>query len=161
MLLYKMIGSFGIIASALIIYFEMQKYEKLKLNQINAFILLIEYIKNQIECYLLPIDAIIHNCDIELIKACGIDSDLPNAKNLEELIESAVFYCDKGSADIIKQFSRDFGQSYVGEQLRFCDYYKNELLKQRDRIKEKGLKEQKVRLALCLCASFSLILLLI
>ncbi len=161
MLLYKLIGSVGIVASALIMYFEMQKYEKLKLNQINAFVLLIEYIKNQIECYLLPIDAIIHNCDIELIRACGINQNNQNAKNLDDLISSIIFYCDKESADIIKQFAHDFGQSYIGEQLRFCDYYKNELLKQRDKIKEKGLKEQKVKLVLCLCASFSLILLLI
>ena len=161
MLFYKLIGSIGIVSSALILYFEMQKYEKLKLKQINSFILLIEYIKNQIECYLLPIDSIIHNCDVELIEACGIDKDCQNAKNLDDLISDAVFYCDKESVDIIKQFSHDFGQSYIGEQLRFCDYYKNELLKQRNKIKEKGLKEQKVRLALCLCASFSLILLLI
>ena len=59
MVLYKIVGSGSIIISALIVYLEMQKYESIKLKQINSFILLIEYIKNQIECFLLPIDVMV------------------------------------------------------------------------------------------------------
>ena len=158
---YKVIGSGGIIVSALMIYFEMQKYEKIKLNQINAYISLIEYIKNQIECFLLPIDCIIKNCSVDIIRNCGIKGDYSKAKNLEELLMSVEFYCDFECIEIIKQFSRDFGQGYIDEQLKYCDYYRNELIKQRDKSKEKSVKEKKLRLALCLCASFSIILLLI
>ena len=147
--------------SALIIYFEMQRYEALKIKQINYFILLIEYIKNQIECFLLPIDMIIQNCSEDLIKNCGINTDYKKVKTLEELIMLTEFYCNGECIDLIKQFSSDFGQGYVGEQLRSCDYYRNELIKQRDKLKEKGIKEKKLRLAICLSASFSLILLLI
>ena len=73
----------------------------------------------------------------------------------------ADFYFDNECIGFIKQFSRDFGQGYIEEQLRSCDYYKNELIKQREKMKEKSIKEKKLRLALCLCASFSVILLLI
>ena len=66
MIIYKMIGSASVIISALVIYLEIQRYEKLKLKQINSYILLIEYIKNQIECFLLPIDTIILNCNKEI-----------------------------------------------------------------------------------------------
>lgn len=161
MIVYKIIGSCSLVLSGLTIYFEMQKYEKMRFKQINSFILLIEYIKNQIECFLLPINTIIHNCDGEMIRACGIRSDHREADNLEQLIISADFYCGSECIDLINQFARDFGQGYMQEQLRSCDYYKSELIKQRDKIKEKSIKEKKLRLALCLCASFSLILLLI
>ena len=161
MTFYKIIGSVSIILSALVMYSEIQRYEKLKLKQINSYILLIEYIKNQIECFLLPIDVIIHNCNKDVIKYCGINTDYTKAKNLEELIMSADFYCDTECVELIEQFSKDFGQGYMQEQLRSCDYYRSELIKQRDKIKEKSIKEKKLRLALCLCASFSLILLLI
>lgn len=161
MTLYKIIGSISIVFSAVIMYLEIQKYESLKLKQINSFILLIEYIKNQIECFLLPIDIIIRNCSEELIENCGITVDYKKIKTLEELVKSTVFYCDVECSELIKQFSNDFGQGYMQEQIRSCDYYRNELIKQRDRIKEKGAKERKVKLALCLSASFSLILLLI
>lgn len=161
MTFYKIIGSVSIILSALVMYSEIQRYEKLKLKQINSYILLIEYIKNQIECFLLPIDVIIHNCNKDVIKSCGINTDYTKAKNLEELIMSADFYCDTECVELIEQFSKDFGQGYMQEQLRSCDYYRSELIKQRDKIKEKSIKEKKLRLALCLCASFSLILLLI
>ena len=161
MAFYKIIGSGSLILSALIMYHEIQKYEKLKLRQINAFILLIEYIKNQIECFLLPIDVIIQNCNEDLIKCCGINMNYKKAEKLDDLIESTNFYCGDECIELIKQFSSDFGQGYIGEQLRSCDYYRSELIKQRDRIKEKSSKEKKLRLALCLSASFSLILLLI
>ena len=161
MIIYKVIGGGSIIVSALIVYLELQRYESIKERQINSFILLIEYIKNQIECFLLPIDVVIRNCNEELIKNCGINIDYKNLKTLEALISSADFYCNGECIDIIKQFSKDFGQGYLGEQLRLCDYYRGELIKQRDKLKEKGAKDKKLKLALCLSASFSLILLLI
>ena len=161
MVLYKIVGSGSIIISALIVYLEMQKYESIKLKQINSFILLIEYIKNQIECFLLPIDVIIHNCNEELIRNCGINTDYKKVKTLDDLVSSTTFYCNGECVDIIKQFSSNFGQGYIGEQLRSCNYYRSELIKQRDKLKEKGAKEKKLKLAICLSASFSLILLLI
>ena len=161
MAIYKIVGSGSIIISAIVLYFEMQKFEKQKINQITAYILLIEYIKNQIECFLLPIDIIIHNCSKNIIDNCGINIDHTKVENLEELIMSAEFYCNAESIDLIKQFAKDFGQGYMQEQLRSCDYYRTELIKQRDHLKEKSTKEKKLRFALCLCASFSLILLLV
>lgn len=161
MAIYKIVGSGSIIISAIVLYFEMQKFEKQKINQITAYILLIEYIKNQIECFLLPIDIIIHNCSKNIIDNCRINIDYTKVENLEELIMSAEFYCNAESIDLIKQFAKDFGQGYMQEQLRSCDYYRTELIKQRDHLKEKSTKEKKLRFALCLCASFSLILLLV
>ena len=161
MVIYKIVGSISIIISAIVLYFEMQKFEKQKINQITAYILLIEYIKNQIECFLLPIDIIIHNCSKNIIDNCRINIDHTKVENLEELIMSAEFYCNAESIDLIKQFAKDFGQGYMQEQLRSCDYYRTELIKQRDHLKEKSTKEKKLRFALCLCASFSLILLLV
>lgn len=161
MTLYKIIGSASIMLSALVIYIEMQRYESIKIKQINSFVLLIEYIKNQIECFLLPIDMIIRNCDESLIRACGIKEEYRQAKNLEQLVLLIDFYCDDECIELIKQFSSDFGQGYAKEQLRSCDYYKNELIKQRDKLKEKSVKEKKLKLVLCISASFSLILLLI
>ena len=161
MTIYKIIGSASLVISALIIYLEIQKYEKMKIKQINSFILLIEHIKNQIECFLLPIDTIIHNCDENMVRSCGINNDHRKVDNLEELIMSADFYCDAECIDLINQFSRNFGQGYMQEQLSSCDYYRNELIKKRDKLKEKSIKEKKLRVALCFGASFSLILLLI
>ena len=161
MIAYKIIGSLSIVISALIIYLEIQKYERLKIKQINAFITFIEYIKNQIECFLLPIDVIIHNCNEDLISDCCIGGEYKKAHTLGDILSATTFYCGDESVETIRQFAQDFGQVYMQEQLRLCDYYKNELIKQRDRSKEKSIKEKKVRLAICLSASFSLILLLI
>ncbi len=161
MTLFKIFGSGSLILSALIMYLEMQRYEKLKLGQINSFILLIEYIKNQIECFLLPIDKILQGCSSDMIESCGIKADYKKAEKLQDLIDKTEFYCNNECIELIKQFAKDFGQGYMQEQLRLCDYYSGELIKEREKLKEKSIKERKLRLALCLCASLSLILLLI
>ena len=161
MILYKIVGSGSIIVSALIVYLEIQKYEKLKIKQVDSYISFIEYIKNQIECFLLPIDVIIHNCNEDIIKACGIKADYKKAEKLDDLLQTAVFYCDEDCINLIKQFSSDFGQGYMKAQLHSCDYYRAELIKQRDKLKEKSTKDKKLRFTLCLCSAFSLIILLI
>ena len=109
----------------------------------------------------MPIDVIIRNCNEDLIRNCCINGEYRNCHTLDDVLESTTFYCGTETIDTIKQFARDFGQGYIQEQLRMCDYYRNELIKQRDKLKEKSIKEKKVRLAICLSASFSLILILI
>ena len=161
MVLYKIIGSVAIVIAALTLYLEMQHFEKLKIKQINSFIMFIEYIKNQIECFLLPIDVIISACDEDLIKSCGINIDYKKAKKIDDLLEHTDFYCNSDCIELMKQFSNNFGQGYLQEQIRLCDYYRSELIKQRDKFKDKCIKEKKLKLAICLCASLSLILLLV
>ena len=125
------------------------------------FIIFIEHIKSQIECFLLPIDRIIHACDENLIRNCGIETDYRGINTLEDLFDNAAIYCGDECIETLMTFSKSFGQGYADEQLRSCSYCISELIKIRDKMKEKGIKERKVKLALCLSVSFSLILLLI
>ena len=159
MVIYKLVGSGSIIISALVLYLEMQKFEKQKINQINAYILLIEYIKNQIECYMIPIDRILMTCSEDLISTCGLDTNA-HPSNLIELMDLAVFYIDDQSIDVLYKFANDFGLAYKDEQIRACEQCIIGLSKEKERISDKDSKDKKVHLAICLCISFSLILIL-
>lgn len=163
MLIFKFIGGTSVVISSLLIYLEMQKYEKLKLAQLNAYISLIEYIKNQVECFLLPIDSIIQSVSEKIIKECGIKegTDLKSFATVNDIVQSTVFYIEGDSIGLIRQFAHDFGMGYRDEQIRLCEHYIKELIKEREKLKENSAKEKKVRLALSLCISVSLILLLI
>ena len=76
MIISKLIGGVLITVCALKIYAEIQKFQKKSIKQIDSFIELIDYIKNQIECFLLPIDTIMFNCDNKLLLNCGIQRDM-------------------------------------------------------------------------------------
>ena len=160
MSIYKFVGAGSILMSALLMYFEMQSYQKKRANQLDAFLSLIEYVKNQVECYMLPIDAIILSCDKKLLERCGVDI-AREYKTLEEMIEHTDFYLENDALKIILEFVKDFGVRYRSEQIISCKRYYDLLIKEREKLKEKNTKERKVRLALCLSISFSIILLLI
>ena len=142
-------------------YGEIQKFQKKRIKQINAFIELIEYIKNQVECFLLPINNIMDNCNDNLLKNCGIRVGLKKDLSLKEIISSVTFYCDEKTSDIIMQFAENFGRNYSREQIIACEHYKNELIKIRNNMLERDAKNKKIQLAVFLSISFSIIILLI
>lgn len=160
MILYKTIGAICLLASSLFIYFEMQSFQKKRIIQLEGYLSFIEYIKNQVECYMLPIDKIISLCDKGLLEKCGVDTTI-KYKSLEEIMQSTYFYIDKEAENLIIAFSKDFGTQYHTEQIKSCERYYQLLAKETEKLKEKNLKEKKIRLALCICISFSIVLLLI
>ena len=161
MIISKLIGGALITGCALKVYAEMQRFQKKSIKQIDSFIELIEYIKNQIECFLLPIDTIMCNCDKNLLFNCGIQKDIYNCNNLKNIMSHVTFYCNDEVIDIIMKFADNFGKNYFREQIIACEYYKNELIKIREKEQEKDRKNKKLQFAIFLSISFSIIILLI
>lgn len=159
MLLYKFSGGMSLLISALLIYLQSRNYTHKKIKQIDAFISLIEYIKNQIECYMIPIDKILMTCTRDMILACGLDENM-FPRTLGELMSHTEFYVDNNTIDILYKFANEFGLAYKDEQIRACERSIKELLKAKERTSDKDSKDKKVHLAICLCLSFSLILIL-
>ena len=163
MLVYKLLGGGSIVISAILFYFESQSYNKKFLKQLSAYISLIEFIKNQVGSYLMPIDEIIKHCDDNIIKECIMNdkTDMSHIDNLNDIINLACYYIDKETLDIIYRFANDFGLKYRSEQLVSCELYIDELREIFNKKKENYEKEKRVRFVLCICLSFSMVLLLI
>ncbi len=156
----KLLGSTMLIFSGFSVYFEIQKSENRKIKQINAYISLIEYIKKQIECFLLPIDSILCSCDEHIIREC-IGSDSDEIESLDELFAATSFCIDAEAVAHISSFVRDFGSYYREGQIRACEICRDELSKISRTMCENTAKNKRVILTLCLCASLSVILMLI
>ena len=159
MTVVKILGAFGVALSGMIYFKETVAYEKLKISQVDAYIKLIEYIKNQVECFNLPIDRIIESCDLEILSKCGVQNASP--KTVIEIVNSTNMYVDVEISDILMKFANEFGTVYREEQIKLCLYHIGELRAYRQGIKEKQNRERKIHLGLCLCFAASLILLLI
>ena len=165
MMLFKLLGAVSILLSAAIFYFEGLKYENRKLRQTEGFISLLRYIKKQIGCFSTPINAIISECDKEILSSCGIKEGEwesgTSANLMSDMLDACELCIDGRAIQSLKKFTRDFGKSYREEQIKSCDYYISELEEYRNDIQREIPKQRKIRLALCLCVSVSLILLLI
>ncbi len=163
MVIYKIIGGGSILVSALILYFESQSYNRRAIKQLQGYINFIEYAKNQINSYLTPINIIIENCELSIINNCTSSNkfDNKNFKTFLDMVESSSFYIEKEIVDLIYSCAKEFGSNYRQEQIKHCDFYIQELTKEKNKLMDKYEKDKKVRFALCICLSFSLILLLV
>lgn len=159
MLIYKLAGGISLAFSILLVYVQTRSYTKDKIKQIEAFIALINYIKNQIECYMIPIDKILASCNRDLLKECGFMGE-GTPHSLSNLMQDTSFYGDEEWTKPLYEFVSSFGASYREEQIRSCERCIKELNKTKERMSEKDIKDKKVHLAICLCISFSLILIL-
>ena len=160
MIVYKALGVIGIIFSGLWFYVVCEGFQKKKSAQLDSFIELVSYMRNQIKCYMMPIDSVFKGCSKSILVKCGYFNDsVP--KNLEELLNNSVFYIDNESEIYLNNLAKSFGTVYFNEQIKLCDDCLNELNKIREKNTLKRKKDRKVSLAICISMSLSLILILI
>lgn len=160
MLIYRMLGGVCLVSSGLWVYFIRDKFQKRKCIQLDAYINLLKYIKNQVECYMKPIDSILSSCSCELLSLCGISS-LGSMSSLEQMLENTSFYIDDDAIDVLYRFSKDYGKGYLDEQIKSCEKYTKELEELRTVYYEKRRKDKKLSLAISISISLSLFLILL
>ena len=165
MILYKIIGSSSILLSAFIFCVQSQKFEREKIKQAESFILLIKFIKKQIDCFCLPLYEIIARADTQILKDCGFRyskvTNMPPDSSFEWFIENCCFYIDKEATDLIEKFSSELGRSYRDDQLKSCDYYISGLVEYKEKLIAELPRKRKLRCTMCVGASLSFILLML
>ena len=128
--------------------------------QLSAYIDLLLYIKQSIECYLLPIDRIIGSVDEDILIRCGLNRAI-DYNGLSQLINNADYYIDGEAIEILRSFANNFGSSYGKDQIEMCSRTIDKLQMQLEKLKSKAEKENKMRLTLSVSISVSIVLLLI
>lgn len=160
MITYRLLGACGVFASGLWFYLIRESYQKKKLVQLRGYISLFAYIKNQISCYMLPIDKILLDCDEGILHDCGFYAS-SRPKSIEDIIDGCVFYLDNEIQQKLHLLARDFGKGYLNEQIKLCDRYISELKGIYEHFSGERIKDKKLSLAICLSISLSLILILL
>lgn len=160
-MIYKILGSGLIFAGSLIIYFEKRSNDTKLLKQANAYLKLIIHIKNKIETYSMPIEKIIACCDTDIIEACGLSDFSSSLFSLYECIEYDALFLDISTKKIILNFAEEFGTSYSANQIKICENYIQALKLRINELKDSQGKNAKVYLALSLCITLSLVLILL
>ena len=160
MIFYKLIAGVAVLICGMWFHFKREEFEKQKAEQLDSYIKLIAYIKNMIQCYMMPIDKIIASCPNDLIWGCGL-TDKTNVKTLDELISESDILLHEDIIDKLYSFSQEFGTSYLNEQIKSCDKYLDELCRIHKSEHEKRIKDRKISFAICISISLSLVIILI
>ena len=79
------------------------------------------YIKNQVECFSLPVGEILSRVDPTLLRKCGYAGEETPA-DISRLV-SGTSFADAETARIVESFASEFGRCYKGEQVSRCEYF--------------------------------------
>ena len=153
----KLIGCLLVLASGGGFALTAVRYEKKKLDVLDAWLDLLFYIRSQIDCFLTPLAEILRNADKGLLQGClgsGNESDV------SALLKASSAYLGEDARRLLEAFAREIGSNYREEQVKRCDYYISALRE----VREKQRAELPARLRVCtaisLCAAFGIAILL-
>ncbi len=157
MIWIKLIGSLFLTASSVAMAFSLYRFQRKRLEVLDGFLSLLQYIKGQVNCFARPIGEILESLPPEIALACncrgGVDS-------LDELIEGCRCYLDEEPLRLLRAFSSEFGGSFREEQTRRCDYYIGALGEKRKQLEPAVMAKSRSGGALWICGVLSLLLLL-
>ena len=154
MLAFKLIGVLLVLITGLSAALWRIGYEKRKLATLDAWINLIAYIRNQIDCYLTPINEILSQKEAPKIPYCSPSTEP------KQLLESSTPYLNEEELRLLSGFVREIGNHYREEQIKQCNYYLNSLRPLRDRHAADFPARLRVTLALSVCSSLGISILL-
>ena len=118
----RIVGAAVLVFSGFFCSHMMNSTASKKFEQTEALIMLMRFIKIQIECFGLSASEIIRRCDENMLFLCGMrgGDNIPN--NFKELFEHCGVL-DRETKDILLEFASGFGKGYRSEQIKECDYY--------------------------------------
>lgn len=133
-------------------------FERRRLAQAEGFLSLLRMIRLQIDCFSMPLSRILAECDIEVLRACGVSAPPADFKTL---LREAKLYLSEEICRLLTDFGGRLGGSYREEQLRCCDFYLARLAPYCDALRTELPKRERMALLLPPALSVALILLLL
>ena len=159
MLLYKALGAIVIFVCGIETARRLNTRLTGENERIEKYILLLRYIKAQIDCFALPIGEILARADKKLLAGCGWRCESAPS-SLEQML-SVADIGDRDAQGILLEFCKDFGKSYLDDQIRRCDHYISLLEERRDTLGKDIPRKKKLNRTLCISGALALIILLI
>lgn len=153
----KLVGGSFLLVAALLSSISLCAYYRRRLDTLDGFISLIQYIKGQVDCYARPIDGILSALPPEILRDCNCPA---GAGSLEEMIEESRLYLDRDSLRYVTAFAVEFGSIFREEQTRRCDHYVDRLRERRAAVAERQTMEMRSGCAIILSLSACILILL-
>ena len=134
---------------------------RLTVDRCDAWISLLRLVKNQIDCFSLPVPEILARCDATLLSRVGWEGTAPP----EDFAALAAALPGAGLSEeaerVARFFSEEIGKGYRAEQLRTCDYGIGLFCAERDRLLSELPRREKRNLTLCLSAAAGTVVVLL
>lgn len=142
--------------------FSISSRAKKEMAELEAFILLISRIRNEISCFSRPLCEIYAGFESEVFERSGFLKVLKEnglARALE--IAGNKLVLREENFAVIKQFAGVIGKSYRDEEIKTCDYYISQLSERHKAHGDALPKKNKLSRSLCFLFGVSIIIILV
>ena len=159
MSVYSIVGSMLLLLCGMAGARMMNRSDEAKLKQVEAFLTLLRYTGEQIDCYALSAPEILSRCDLRLLEACGM-----MAENVPRSFEELVQVCrceDAVSINLMKRFADGFGKQNRAEQVKECDRYIEALSARQKLLSTEIPNKRKLHMTICLTGAAMAVILLL
>lgn len=157
--IYRIIGAAMLAVSGIAGAYLLNASAKRGLEQTEALIAWLRFMRSEIECFAMPLPRALERCPRELYARCGYHLQTPPS-GVAEFI-SACELADAETGRQLERFAEDIGKGYRDEQLTLCDYYLELLEARRQELCGQLPTRKKLNGALCLSGALALVILLI
>ena len=123
--------------------------ERRSLEQTHGTVLLLSYIRSQIDIYLLPMNDILRSCDAELLQACGFGRAGACADNI---VEQCAELLDPTVRDTLREYFRRAGRADRAAELALCDGCIRTLEARHQKLLGEYSRRCRLIMTLCICA---------
>ena len=130
-----------------------------ELTQIEGFEELVQRLRADIECFSMPVPAVLAGCPDAVFEKCGFNL-YQSRRTLAELLDS----CDISSPEIrelMDGFAAHVGRGYKHEQLALCERTIARLEEHRASLAARLPAKQKTNGTLCLCGALAVVILIV
>lgn len=155
----KIFGAVLIVFCGVAFGFLLNKRARDALVQTEGFIELVRYLRNEIDCFSMPIPLALARCPDSIFQKCGIGA-CNNIRTVEELICECEMQGEE-LGEVMERFAADVGRGYKHEQLALCERTVKRLESYRASLAGQLPAKQKLNGTLCLCFALALVILLI
>lgn len=152
----KLIGGVMIVASSMSTASYIASHEKKKIEEIEAFISLIRHIRNQIDCFSMPMKNIFSSCS-DILSKLGVSE---KTSSLTELISKREIMCAE-CEKIINDFSSSIGKGHREREVKICDKAIGELEHIKEQLVSAYPSKRKTTAALCLAIGGAMLIALL
>ncbi len=153
----RIIGGSALLVSCALTSSYIISSEKNKIEQIEAFIALIKYTKERIDCYAMPIERILKSAG-DILLRIGVEKDITD---FSQLVSECEIVCGEDCKKSLSVFAGSLGKGYREHQVKLCDTTLAELEEIRKRLVSAYPSKKKTTAALCFAVGGALLIALL
>ena len=121
-MVYKMIGSLALLASAALLGARSASAMREGVEQTEAFIRLVRRVREEIACFRTPRDEILLAFESEVLARAGLDLATSGGDLYAALLSAReALYLDARAFSALSEFASGLGSAYTEEELARCD----------------------------------------